>query len=146
MLSVHAVPVRFFLVMIFKKHQVNSRKIEVMKKRILVTEDDPGAQDIFKIVFEKAGYDVLVNDDGRALLENNFDNPNLFLLDKQLPGVDGLDICKYLKSREDTKNIPVIMVSASPGIANMAKSAGADDCLEKPFHLKELLATVKKYV
>ena len=117
-----------------------------MKKRILVTEDDPGAQDIFKIVFEKAGYDVLVNDDGRALLENNFDNPNLFLLDKQLPGVDGLDICKYLKSREDTKNIPVIMVSASPGIANMAKSAGADDCLEKPFHLKELLATVKKYV
>ena len=50
------------------------------------------------------------------------------------------------KSQEDTKNIPVIMVSASPGLAEMAKSAGADDYLEKPFHLKELLATVEKYV
>jgi DNA-binding response OmpR family regulator len=145
MLSVHAVPVRFFLVIILNALG-NSRKTEVMKKRILITEDDPGGQDIFKIVFEKAGYDVLVNEDGRTLLENNFDNPNLFLLDKQLPGVDGLDICKHLKSHEDTKNIPVIMVSASPGLADMARSAGADDYLEKPFHLKELLATVEKYV
>ena len=117
-----------------------------MKKKILVTDDDPGVQDIFKIIFEKAGYDVTINDNGNAILENNFDNPNLFLLDKQLSGVDGLDICKYLKSQEGTRDIPVIMVSATPGLAPLAKSAGADDYLEKPFHLKDLLAMVAKYV
>lgn len=117
-----------------------------MKKKILVTDDDPGVQDIFKIIFEKAGYDVTISDNGHAILENNFDNPNLFLLDKQLSGVDGLDICKFLKSHEETRNIPVIMVSATPGLAPLAKSAGADDYLEKPFHLKDLLEMVKKYV
>jgi DNA-binding response OmpR family regulator len=117
-----------------------------MKKKILVTDDDPGVQDIFKIIFEKAGYDVVVNDNGNAILENNFENPNIFLLDKQLSGIDGLDICKHLKSKEETKNIPVIMVSATPGLAPLAKNAGADDYLEKPFHLKDLLAMVEKYV
>ena len=117
-----------------------------MKKKILVTDDDPGVQDIFKIIFEKAGYDVVVNDNGNAILENNFDSPNLFLLDKQLSGVDGLDICRHLKSKEETKNIPVIMISATPGLAPLARSAGADNFLEKPFHLKDLLAMVAKYV
>jgi len=117
-----------------------------MKKKILVTDDDPGVQDIFKIIFEKAGYEVVVNDNGNAILENNFEHPNLFLLDKQLSGVDGLDICKHLKSQEFTKDIPVIMVSATPGLAPLAKKAGADDYLEKPFHLKDLLDIVAKYV
>lgn len=117
-----------------------------MKKKILVTDDDPGVQDIFKIILEKAGYDVVVNDNGNAILENNFENPNIFLLDKQLSGVDGLDICKYLKSKDDTRHIPVIMISATPGLAPLAKNAGADDYLEKPFNLRELLAMVARYV
>jgi DNA-binding response OmpR family regulator len=117
-----------------------------MKKKILVTDDDPGVHDIFKIIFEKAGYDVVVNDDGHAIMENNFESPNLFLLDKQLPGVDGLEICRYLKSREDTREIPVIMISASPDLRKHAKIAGADDCLEKPFNRKALLDIVQKYV
>ena len=117
-----------------------------MKKKILVTDDDPGVQDIFKLIFEKAGYEVVVNDNGNAILEHNFEQPNIFLLDKQLSGVDGLDLCKHLKSHEDTKDIPVIMVSATPGLAPLAKNAGADDYLEKPFQLKELLAMVAKYV
>lgn len=117
-----------------------------MKKKILITDDDPGVQDIFRIIFEKAGYDVVVNDNGNAILENNFESPHLFLLDKQLSGIDGLDICKYLKSKEETRHIPVIMISATPGLAPLAKNAGADDFLEKPFNLRELLAMVARYV
>ncbi len=117
-----------------------------MKKKILVTDDDPGVQDIFRIILEKAGYDVVVHDNGNAILENNFESPNIFLLDKQLSGVDGLDICKYLKSKDETRHIPVIMISATPGLAPLAKNAGADDFLEKPFNLRDLLAIVARYV
>ena len=116
------------------------------KKTILVTDDDPGIQDVFKIILEKAGYEVIVNGNGNAILQDNYETPHIFLLDEQLSGVDGLDICKHLKSKEETKHIPVIMVSATPGLAPLAESAGADAWLEKPFHLKDLLAIVARYV
>jgi len=117
-----------------------------MKKKILVSDDDPGVQDIFRIIFEKAGYDVQIKQDANDILRNDFENPNVFLLDKQLSGIDGLDVCKYLKSREETRHIPVIMISASPGLQSVAESAGADDYLEKPFHKKALLEIVAKHI
>ena len=60
------------------------------------------------------------------------------LLDRQLPGVDGQDICKFLKSQETTKNIPVIMITAKPNISSLARAAGADGFIEKPFVIEEL--------
>src|SRR5688500_14048010 len=103
-----------------------------MKKRILITDDDPGVQDIFRIIFEKAGYDVVIIANAREILDNKFECPHIFLLDKQLSGIDGLDVCRHLKSQDNTKNIPV-MVSATPGLDTLSKQAGADDFLEKPF-------------
>jgi len=120
--------------------------MELSRKTILVTDDDPGVQDIYKIILEKAGYNVVVHDSGKAIMENDFDNPNIFLLDKQLSGIDGIDVCRHLKSQEQTKDIPIIMMSASPGLATSAKNAGADDFLEKPFQLKDLLAMITKYI
>ncbi len=117
-----------------------------MKKKILITDDDPGVQDVFKIIFEKAGYDVKIISEGRSIIENNFDKPDLFLLDKQLSGMDGLQICTYLKSQKSTRDIPVIMISATPGIGKMAREAGADDFVAKPFQLKDLLNVVAKWV
>jgi DNA-binding response OmpR family regulator len=70
----------------------------------------------------------------------------LFLLDKQLSGQDGLEVCQFLKSQSDTKDIPVIIISATPGISKMAMDAGADDFLEKPFQMKELLKLVDKWI
>ena len=117
-----------------------------MKKKILIADDDPGIRDIFKMIFEKAGYSVDMKDNGRDLLEDNYERPDIFLIDKQLSGVDGLNICRHLKSRKSTKNIPVIMISASPDLGPMAQKAGADDYIEKPFDLKCLLALVDKHV
>jgi CheY-like chemotaxis protein len=117
-----------------------------MKKKILVTDDDPSLQDIFRIILEKAGYEVTVLSNGSEILQNHYETPDLFLLDKQLPGIDGLDICKHLKSQKNTKDIPVIMISATVGIGSKAIKAGADAFIEKPFEKRHLLEVVEEYI
>ena len=116
-----------------------------MKKKILITDDDPGVQDVFRIIFERAGYDVNVSADAKCILENTFDHPDVIVLDRHLSGLDGLDICRFLKGKKETCNIPVIMVSATPGIDQMARLAGAEDFVEKPFLMQDLLATVGRW-
>lgn len=116
------------------------------KKKILVTDDDPGIRDIFKIIFETAGYDVQMIINGDDLLNNKFDIPDLFLLDKQLSGVDGIDICRYLKEQKATSHLPVIMISANPNIGKLSEAAGADAYIEKPFEVKHLLEMVERYI
>lgn len=117
-----------------------------MKKKILITDDDEGIQDIFKIIFERAGYDVEILAEPLPILKNNFASPDLFLLDRQLSGYDGLSICRFLKNQSSTKDIPVIIVSATPGIDKLANEAGADDFIEKPFQMKDLLSLVEKWI
>ncbi len=112
--------------------------MEHLKKHIILTDDDPGVQDAFRTALERAGYHVTVFANGNSLLEGRFEVPDIFLLDKQLSGVDGLDICRHLKSTPATANIPVIMLSATPQIDRLAKSAGADGFLEKPFRMRQL--------
>ena len=120
------------------------RKEYALKKKILITDDDASVQDIFRLILEKAGYDVVVNDNGNDLLEDRYETPHIFLLDKQLSGVDGIDVCRHLKTCDTTRDIPVLMISAYPGLAPLAKTAGADDYLEKPFLIKELLSKVER--
>ena len=115
-------------------------------KQIIVTDDDPSMRDIFQLILQRAGYLVTSYSNGDILLSNGFAPPDLFILDKQLSGMDGLDICRFLKSQESTKNIPVIMISASPYVAQLASDAGADDFIEKPFKTKELLAITEKHL
>ena len=115
-------------------------------KHIILTDDDPGIQDAIPLVFKKAGYRVTVFRNGDQLLNNDFEVPDLFILDKQLSGVDGLDICRFLKSQNATRHVPVIMLSASPQIASLAKLAGADGFLEKPFKMRELRDIVAKHI
>ena len=117
-----------------------------MKYKILIADDDPGIRDIFKIVLTKAGYDIEVKEEASEIFKNNFKIPDLFLIDKLLSGVDGLDVCRYLKNNPITSNIPVVMVSASPDIGPMAIKAGADDFVEKPFELSYLLKVIERNI
>jgi CheY-like chemotaxis protein len=114
-----------------------------MTKKILVTEDDPSLQEIFKIILENAGYEVEVKASGNAIMDNTYTKPDLFLLDKQLSGMDGIDLCIHLKEQANTKDIPVVMISANPGIAQLSKEAGADAFVEKPFERSHLLQVIK---
>lgn len=117
-----------------------------MKKKIVVTDDDPSIQDIFRLILEREGYDVQIIPSGKDVFNNKFIIPDLFVLYKQLSGVDGLDVCRHLKSQKRTRHIPVIMVSANPGIARLALGAGADDYLEKPFNIKTLVEKVQALI
>jgi DNA-binding response OmpR family regulator len=114
-----------------------------MNKKILIVEDDESIQDVLGIILRRAGYEVIAHSDGKAVMKGDYETPDLFLLDKQLSGIDGLDICRYLKTKHDTKNIPVVMISANPQISTLAKLAGADAYIEKPFTMDFLLATIK---
>ena len=113
-------------------------------KKILIVDDDAGIQDVFRLIFEGAGFTVSIFQEGESIMEGKFDVPDLFILDKQLSGVDGLDVCRHLKSQSNTAAIPIIMVSATPHVAPLAEKAGADFFLEKPFRIRHLLETVQR--
>lgn len=118
----------------------------LVKKRIIVTDDDPGIQDIFRLILEREGYDVEIMSNGNEILKNHYTLPDLFILDKQLSGIDGLDICRHLKANKKTMAIPVIMVSANPSIGSLSREAGADDYIEKPFEVRYLLKKIQAYI
>ena len=115
-------------------------------KKIILAEDDPGIQDSIQMILETEGYQVTVFPNGDDLLNRRFETPDLFILDRQLSGVDGLDICRILKEDNDAKAIPIIILSASPQIGSMAREAGAQDFLEKPFRIDALRKMVAKHI
>ena len=113
-------------------------------KQILIADDDPGIRDIFQILLKRAGYEVVLYSSGELLMKDEFELPDLFILDKQLSGIDGLEVCQHLKHKKRTKDIPVIVISASPYVSHLAKEAGADDFIEKPFKTKALIEVMEK--
>ena len=115
-----------------------------MRGKILIADDDPGIRDIFQIILTKAGYDLQIKEDAGEILKNDFSIPDIFLIDKLLSGVDGLDVCRFLKNNPPTCEIPVVIVTASPDIGVSAMKAGADDFIEKPFDLAHLLTVIER--
>jgi two-component system phosphate regulon response regulator PhoB/two-component system alkaline phosphatase synthesis response regulator PhoP len=114
-----------------------------MSKHILIVEDDPCLQDVYTIILEQAGHHVTVASNADIIFGKDYLLPNLYLLDKQLAGKDGLEVCRFLKTNPDTQHIPVIIVSAAMNIHNLAKTAGADACIGKPFDNKVFLETIE---
>lgn len=114
--------------------------------KILLADDDPGIIDAVQMLLEDEGYEVETSVDGETIykMEKNF--PDLLLLDIWMSGVDGRDICRYLKQQDMTKDIPIIMISASRDIKNSAEEAGANDFLAKPFDINDLLEKVEKHI
>jgi DNA-binding response OmpR family regulator len=116
------------------------------QKRIMIADDDPGIVDAVEMLLEFEGYKVTSTVDGSTLLDMKNELPDLLLLDIWMSGEDGRDICKKLKSEALTKNIPVIMVSASRDIKESAMAAGADDFLAKPFEMDELIQKIESLI
>lgn len=117
-----------------------------MGERIVVVEDDKDIQYLLKDSLSKAGYDVEVLPDGDSLLSRSEGTADLFLLDVNLPGINGLDLCRFLKLNDVTKDIPVIMLSAVPGLRTIAPKYFADDSLEKPFNFTNLIGIISKHI
>lgn len=115
----------------------------MMKPRILVVDDDRKTVDLIRLYLEKDGYPVMVAYDGlRALELARRSNPGLIILDLMLPRVDGMDICRLLRSES---RIPIIMLTAKTTEEDKLRGldTGADDYMTKPFSPREVVARVR---
>ncbi|UCE05376.1 MAG: PleD family two-component system response regulator [bacterium] len=114
--------------------------------KILVVDDIALNRKLQKTYLESVGYQVILAQDGvEALRRIKEDSPDLILLDIMMPKMNGFQVCHQLKISENTRFIPIIMVTALNEIEDKVKGieAGADDFISKPFNKLELLARVK---
>jgi DNA-binding response OmpR family regulator len=112
------------------------------QKKVMIADDDPGILDAVEAMLEYGGYEVSSTSNGATVLEMRDNFPDLLLLDIWMSGTDGRDVCKKLKQEERSRHMPIIMISASTELEKSAKEAGADDFLEKPFDMEELLRKI----
>jgi two-component system alkaline phosphatase synthesis response regulator PhoP len=116
------------------------------KGNILVVEDEEEILELLRYNLSKEGYKVTGVFSGEdALKETESKLPDLILLDLMLPGVDGLEVCKILKSDKETEHIPIVMLTAKGEEADIVTGLelGADDYITKPFSPRVLLARIK---
>lgn len=115
----------------------------VAKQKILIVDDDNNIAELISLYLTKECYDTrIVNNGEEALRAYEQYNPNLILLDLMLPGIDGYQVCREIRSKS---NVPIIMLSAKGEIFDkvLGLELGADDYIMKPFDSKELVARVK---
>lgn len=117
-----------------------------MTQRIVVVDDNEEIRDLLRVILEAAGYAVEVCRDAVSLYQALRDPPHLILLDIYLRGTDGRQVCRHLKQDEQTRHIPIILMSAYRRAGEVLTESQADGFLEKPFHVDELLASVKQHI
>ena len=113
---------------------------------ILVVDDEEPIQELLRFNLEKEGYAVCVAKDGQEALKHvENDQPDLLVLDLMLPGMDGLEVCRKLRSNQKFQQIPIIMLTAKGEEIDkvLGLELGADDYMTKPFSPRELLARIK---
>lgn len=113
------------------------------KQKILIVDDDENIAELVSLYLEKECYETRIVGDGESAIEevDSFD-PSLILLDLMLPGMDGYQVCREIRSKS---SVPVIMLSAKGETFDkvLGLELGADDYIEKPFDTKELVARIK---
>ncbi len=117
-----------------------------MAEMILVVDDDLDILELLRMNLEPEGYDVRTASDGKQAVESaSLDPPDLILLDVMMPYKDGFQVIEELKNIEETKTVPVILLTARGQTEDKVQGldAGADDYITKPFDLREVTARVK---
>ena len=120
-----------------------------LKPTVLVAEDESALTTLLRYNLEREGYRVLDAKDGEeALLVANEENPDVVLLDWMLPQLSGIEVCRRLRSRQETRNVPIIMLTARGEETDRIRGldTGADDYITKPFSMTELLARIRAVV
>jgi len=117
-----------------------------MAKKILIIEDEKDIRELLEHYLKKEGYEVQSSKDGQNGLEKaSKEKFDLVLLDLMLPQVDGLEICRRLRSQPSTAALPIIMLTAKTDEMDriIGLELGADDYITKPFSLREVQARIK---
>ena len=115
-----------------------------MENKILVVDDDSGIGEMLKTLLEFYEYEVTVTakpeETEKLILEKDID---LVLLDMLISGVNGTEVCARLRKNPETKDTPVLMMSALHDAGIKCKQAGANDFIAKPFEMEDLVAKIK---
>jgi len=116
------------------------------KEKILVVDDEEDILELLKYNLSREGYQVLCTTSGEKTLNLvKAETPDLIVLDLMLPGMDGLEVARRLKDNDNTKNVPIVMLTAKGEEADIVTGLelGADDYVTKPFSPRILLARVR---
>lgn len=117
-----------------------------MKKNVLVVDDELGALTLIGIMLERGGFNVLKAKDAEAALAMLDQNtPDLIILDVMMPGINGIDLCRTIRHRAETRTTPVLILSARGDSESVMQGmeAGANDYLPKPILHHDLVAKVR---
>jgi len=115
--------------------------------KIMLVDDSSTNNLLYESIFESEGYDVIVCDSGRTALKKltQKERPNIVLLDLMMPGIDGFDVLEKIKSNPDTKEIPVIILTAKVDAESESKAfeLGAVDYIIKPIGIYEITEEIR---
>lgn len=117
-----------------------------MKRRILIIDDEKDIVELIAYNFEKEGFSVIKAYDGESALESiKTQKPHLVILDLMLPGIRGIEVCRFIRKSPETEDIPIIMLTAKSDQVDkiVGFEMGADDYVTKPFNVRELVARVR---
>jgi len=115
-----------------------------MADKVLVVDVEREIRDLLQTSFSEEGYEVVAASNGEEAIElAKRENPQVILLDIEMPGVDGIETCKRLKAEERTRLIPIIMMTTLGDRDIEAYLEGAADVVNKPFDIKQLALRVK---
>ncbi|MCP4544480.1 MAG: response regulator [Chloroflexi bacterium] len=120
-----------------------------MTSKILIVDDDLGLLTALQHTFAIESYEVVIASNGQeAINQAHSERPDLVILDIMMPRMDGYQVCEQLKADEQTRDIPVIFLSAAGQVINKTKafSVGGIDYVTKPFHIEEMLARVETHL
>ena len=119
------------------------------KKKVLVVDDSPTAMFMVTTILKREPYEVVKAHDGQEAVEVAvLERPDLILMDVVMPRKTGFEACRELKQREDTKSIPVILVTTRGEGENVEAGfeSGCNDYVTKPINAQELLAKVRDHI
>ena len=118
----------------------------MLKPNVLIAEDESALTTLLRYNLEREGYRVVAAADGEeALLLAEEEKPDLVILDWMLPQLSGIEVCRRLRQRQETRNVPIVMLTARGEETDRIRGldTGADDYLVKPFSMTELLARIR---
>ncbi len=118
----------------------------MFQSRIYIAEGDKCLQQYLSAALKVRGFEVEVFGNGYGLVELMDNWPAVFLIDIELPGINGIEVCKWLKSHQDSRNIPVILIAGEPYLKILAASAQPDDYVEKPVSIEKVITVISKFL
>lgn len=118
-------------------------------KKVLIVDDEVDVVEVVTVLLEHEGYQIMKAYDGKEALEIvDKETPDLIILDIMMPEIDGVEVCRRLRQRDELKEIPIVMFSAKLSAIDKKESfdAGADGFISKPFNARGFIAGIKTYL